>query len=159
MHPAIKRLRRLCRRWGGNLILLEEDNYQPLFWLSSGSKRDGFHEAPFASWHGLQWQAKLVFAAIEHVQVGPLIHEMGHVFASPSFPCNEYDFLGWEACVARSVRAYPTWSKQNWNYGTDDGPEWGELTRKQQSDLLAERIAVGKRLRIIGPRNQPLAIR
>ena len=165
MRAAITKLQALCRRWGGDLVLIPRDSYDNLFYTERKDsifpklRHRRMREAPFASWHGLHWEAKLVFATHEAAEVGPIIHEMGHVFAVPAYPGDEWHFLGWEALVARQIGAYETWSKENWNYGTNDGDEWGTLSRKQQQELLVERIADGKKLGIINRLGRPVAVR
>jgi hypothetical protein len=126
MDKHIHKLRAICQRWGGHLYLVTTEAYEKRFKDYDADDASLFSEAPFAHWHDINWSTKSIYATIDQVHPGSLIHEMGHVFADlqdPARPkmCDEYAWLGWEACLARWVGCYQIWSQQNANYGIDSG--------------------------------------
>lgn len=167
MNRAVKELQRLCRAWGGDLILMPRRAFELLeHYDRSGARM--FTPAPASSFHGLNWDAKLVFATHEDVNAGSVIHEMGHVFASDvsERDCDEWSWLGWEIRLAQQVGAYRVWSKQNEAYVMGDydglgvdGEEWGTITSGGRRAVARDRIAAGKRFRIINRSGRPIAIR
>jgi hypothetical protein len=164
LRSAVERLKLVCRAWGGNLIVMPRETFQRLDWGPSDPDVL-FTSAPAAGGHGLNWRAKLVFTTFEDADAGAIIHEMGHVFASPvnERKCDEFDWLGWEICLARQVGAYKTWSKQNAGYYLgnllDGAGEWGAITPVQEREVIRDRIQHGKKLGIIDRQGRARAIR
>ena len=129
-------LARLCRQWGGSLLVLAVDDFERCM------KNDEYSEAPFTSWHGINWSRREILAVDGRLDVGAVIHEMGHVFADIHFPGDEMSWLGWEIGTALSVGAYREWSRQNSNYSIDgDGTEWGMQTRSERRALVRDLLS------------------
>jgi transcription initiation factor TFIIIB Brf1 subunit/transcription initiation factor TFIIB len=83
--------------------------------------RQQLFEPPFDLASILNWQRKIIFvqkSATYGLSVGALIHELGHVVASPKNPdeCDEYAFLGWEWCVAKKIDCRRQWMKSMQRY-------------------------------------------
>lgn len=161
----LRALTHLCRQFGGRLCLVTQHEFDTLF---EGTTQDnhGLLEAPFADAHGLHWQEKTVYAVSGRERIGALIHEMGHVFASPHHPyhacpkCHEWDWLGWEIAVARQIRAMPTWSRDNANYVTDPGGiQWDTLSSPQRRSVVSKRLAVARERGLVGADGEPRSLR
>lgn len=159
---VVERLQRITSRWGGKLIVVSWGAFCELM-----NDRGLIELAPAATGLGLNWKDKLIFVAREHVNPGAIIHEMGHVFADREWPSNnEFDWLGWEICLARKAGCYRAWDKQNAGHGVFDvgitgieDNEWGYLTRPERQRITRDRIAYGIKTKIIDKNHSPLAIR
>lgn len=148
MHPAIPKLAKWCKRFGGSLVLLDNtDDFNRLFHdpdpfvfdRKTGQfkvipepvkKRHlGYHKAPATQWHGIHVQTKTVYAVhIEsspklHANAGAIIHEMGHLFADTNpnpEKSDELAWLGWEITLARLTSCYIVWDAQMTAYYLGD---------------------------------------
>jgi hypothetical protein len=162
---VIAKLKTLCRSWGGHLILLSREQ----FILLDKKGADDYSPSPFEAYSGLNWTKKVVYVDRLAATCGPTIHEMGHVFASPTHPeavdTHEFDFFGWEVCVANLVGAYQDWTASNGEYSvtnTDIGQRqenWQDLSQEAQTKLVAERTQWGIHKKLITPDYCPLAVR
>lgn len=171
VHPhaiarAFGRLEALCQRLGGSLQRVTPAEFEVL------KRQPGFSRAPASPGHGLDWDARRIYAVDSLINPGAIIHEMGHVFASdlPPYCSNEFDWLGWEIVVARHMRCYRQWSQQNKDYAINelvlggawiamDGDEWGDLSRAKQRLLARDRIAAAKQLGSLTRQGMPRALR
>lgn len=171
-NPAVCRLWRICKAWRGELKFVNHERYEELFAseLSTPSGMDsqralGYLDSPSARWHGLVWERKHIYVVPEHANPGTIIHEMGHVFAdygaNPE-DSDEWEWLGWEICMARWARCFKVWSEQNSTYGLGDeydSEDWGYISAKVRKSVIADRIAHGKAKGIIDKNNRPLSVR
>lgn len=111
MATEIDRLGWLCRAWGGKLLVVPEVEFDDL------SEAPGFSSAPFTSYDlGVLWNEKLI-VTVEGADWFNIIHEMGHVFASPSELGDEFEFFGWEYLLAQRVGDVKQWIAGNKDYG------------------------------------------
>jgi hypothetical protein len=148
---ALERLRALARGWGGDLQQIDLDS--PLWSLL-------IRNAPFSKSLGVDHARKIVYFT-DGFEIGEVIHEMGHVFASnrPDFS-EEYDFFGWEFLVAVEVDLVEEWVEAAGNYSVG-GPqyvEFGDMTREEQSDLLEERVQCAERIGLVRD-GKPVSVR
>lgn len=151
---SLSKLKRLARKWGGDVVELSRSDYDKL--------QSGFYEAPFTSYRlGVHHRSKTVYWS-EKVEVGEVIHEMGHVFASKRPPdlTEEWDFFGWEYILAKKVGALKEWTGSTSDYQvSEDGETFGGLTEAGRVVLLTERVSRAKALGLLSPRLSPLSIR
>jgi hypothetical protein len=159
----LRSLSRLCRRFGGRLAIISQERFNRLF---EGVPRHigGRCESPFTSAHGIHWRRKIIYSVQGREEVGSIIHEMGHVFADANHPdsgkCHEFDFFGWEITVARLTGASRVWSQQSSNYIIDEaGSEWGPLTPPGRRTVVAERIAIAKKIGTVTLCGSPRSVR
>lgn len=162
-------LARLCRRFGGRLAVISQRAYDTLFEQRVDHMYGGeeLSEAPFANAHGLWWKKKIVYAVRGRENVNNIIHEMGHVFASPHHPdcscreCHEWNWLGWEIVLARQIDAMPTWSYHNANYHTGEGGggQWGKLSPEKRRTVVEKRLAHAKKAGFIGANGELRSLR
>lgn len=155
----------LCRQFGGRLAIISQDAFDALFDRSAGRHSEGtLHEAPFTSAHGLHWNRKIIYTVRDREEVGSILHEMGHVFATAHHPdhpqCREFDFFGWELAIARQIGAARAWSRHNQNYCVDDtGAEWGTRSPRQKRRIIDDRLACARKIGILDAQNTPRSIR
>lgn len=162
----LRQLSRICRRFGGKLALISESTYKRLFKDGERDEED-LSDAPFAFRHGIWWSQKIVYAVRDTAEVGTIIHEMGHVFASPHHPhcacsqCHEWSWMGWEIALARQIGAGRTWSQQNENYavGERGNDTWGNLSPAQRRCITADRLKIAKKLGVVDTEGLPRSIR
>lgn len=159
---ALTYLSRLCRRWGGELVLMPASEFHAMRFNASWVD-DGLTMGPDSN-HGLDRSNRRVIAVEHRYNVGAIIHEMGHAFLSEATPSNdgEFDWLGWEIVLARRAGCYRTWSKQNAEYviNTDLGERtWSTLTVEQRRDLIVDRIDYAQSIGIVSQSGEPLCTR
>lgn len=166
----LQALTRLCRQFGGRLSILSSGEFDVLF-SRTGEKKtwrerdEVLQEAPFTDAHGLNWQRKIVYAVRGREEVGAIIHEMGHVFADRYPPddqkCQEWDWFGWEVALARKIGAVRVWSRHNSDYSTreDGSAPWKSLAQKQRRHVIADRLAIARKLGVIDASGAPLSLR
>ena len=163
-HDHLTALARFCRQMRGQLKIVSYDDFDDLFYPHD-SMCNGYFEAPFTSAHGLNWDRKIVYVVRGREEVGSIIHEMGHVFATQVGPedrqCREWDFFGWEYAIARQIGATRTWSRHNGNYNTGEGggDEWAVLSTRRRRRLLADRIGHAKKIGAIDADGLPRSVR
>jgi hypothetical protein len=169
MAREIQKLRALARRWGGDLVEVSEKEWDRLKETRVSHHGPGtrsFHEAPFTGRDlGVHWPSRRVIYHGE-VQWVEVIHEMGHAFATPKDPdsTDELDFFGWEYSLVKAIGAseyeWVTHNKDYGVYGVDEKVqgEFGDLSPKQQTELLKKLVAKGKELGIIDSRGRPLSV-
>ena len=159
----LRKLGRICRSLGGRLVLLPSPNIAFLDALethrnlstpdTSGSKLE----------YGIRWRRKLIYAVRDTDHIGYIIHEAGHVFAERFSPdhdkCDEWEWLGWEIAVARSIGAYREWSEQNCGYSVGDDGDWGGLSQTRQEEIAVERVAHAKKIGLLSKRGAPRSVR
>lgn len=155
----LRALSQVCRQFDGQLAVVTQQEFDTLFEDQGRRALDtdeGLCEAPFTDAHGLWWRRKIIYAVQGREEVGPLIHEMGHVFASPHHPyhdcstCHEWNWFGWEIILARQIGAYRSWSRQNVNYQTTEGgTTWGSLSTDQRRAVITERLTCAQRSGLI----------
>ncbi len=157
MTRALAYLSNLCRRWGGELVLVSADDYYNL------SRVSGWTSHPLG-FHAINVAKRTILANRKRVDPGTVIHEMGHVFLAEGDPRTTFepDWLGWEIVLARRARCYRTWSAQNAGYelGFEDYfGSWGELDSQTARRLIAACIADAKALGIVSRDGEPLCTR
>jgi len=156
---------RLCRRWGGRMRLFHTSTA----FYDYIDENDGASEAPFAGAAGIgfNWEKKeiLAFDCAVVGRIGGLIHEMGHIFASPSdpdgrHPPQEFDFFGWEISVAKMLGVFDAWSASNGNYViTESGTTWAQCGAVERKCIVEERTDVARRIGLLDRWMRPVAIR
>lgn len=161
-HPLVY-LSRLCRRWGGSLVLMPEPEFRALNFNARAT--NGLTQAPDDN-HAIDWPNWKVLAVADRVNPGAVIHEMGHLFLAEGAPktTDEPDWLGWEIVLARRAGCYRTWSKQNADYFIDDwngqpGCDWDQFEPAQRRRLIIDRIAYAKKIGIVSRSGVPLCTR
>jgi hypothetical protein len=145
-----KKLERLIQRWGGQLIRLTGEQFYYI------ERTPGVSAAPFIADYAVHYEKRQIFCVTPIWYY--LIHEMGHVFASPSMKASEYDFLGWEFLLARQLKGVDAWLRSNADYGVSPDADLGGLSKSEVAELLADRVEDGKRQGIIR-RGRPVSIR
>ncbi len=148
---SLAALQELARQWGGDVVEVSFDD--PLW--------DKLDVSPFSAWLGVDYPNKRVYGTKE-ADLGEIIHEMGHVFASRRSTnfSEEYDFFGWEFAVAQKVGLVGEWLESSGNYsvGCTDFAEFEVLTPDQQSDLLEERVQYAVSIGLIVD-GEPVSVR
>jgi hypothetical protein len=166
----LRALARICRAFGGQLAIVSQSAYDAIFLDESDHIFGGnkLHDAPFTSAHGLHWGKKIIYAVRGREEVGGIIHEMGHVFASCHHPehscaeCHEWDWFGWEIALARQIDATRTWSRNNVNYSTKSkyGIQlWGKLTPHKRRYIVDNRLALARERGILDENDHPRSVR
>ena len=69
--------------------------------------------------------------------------------------------------MARRIGAWDAWSRQSGNYhlgaginsGVGNGKDWSELSAKERSFIIDDRLAHAKKIGIVGKRGAPRSIR
>jgi len=156
----IRALARICRQFGGRLTILSQRAFDALFnqRVDHIYGNEELSEAPFTDAHGLWWRKKIIYAVRGRENVNNIIHEMGHVFASPHHPdcscreCHEWNWLGWEIVLARLIDAMPTYSYHNARYalGEGGGSQWGKISSERRRAIVADRITYARQAGFIG---------
>jgi len=153
----VRRLARLCLKWGGELRRVSSDEYDR--WMA---RRFSYSEAPFSSnMIGVAWKKKWVITS-GTILWTDVIHEMGHVFASKKSPetSDEWAFFGWEYALVKHVRGpFDVWKENNKDYAVNDGGLFGHLRADQIATLLKERTGAARELGLLDKRGRPVAIR
>lgn len=151
-------LSRLCRRWGGELVMLGGREFDAICYL-----QPGVSQSPDGA-HAIDIRSRRVMAHDRFADAGAVIHEMGHLFLKEGDPrrTRELDWLGWEITLARRARCFRIWDAQNEAYqipfeGGDY--EWGSLTFVERGRLIAERIDYAMSLGIVSQDGEPLCTR
>jgi hypothetical protein len=152
----LARLQDLARSWGGGIVELLEDDK---LW-----EADHINASPFSFKLGLDHAHKTIYI-LEGAELGGIIHEMGHVFASAAEPSRsvEYEFFGWEFVVAAKIGIVEEWIESVGDYtvGGDHNAgivDFKDMTIDEQSDLIEERVQHARTLGlVIG--EEPIAIR
>lgn len=161
---AIDFLAGMCARWGGSLDLLSDQEWHAE--VAAGIRRPGFSVFPGMEGgdaHALDWLAKRVLVARLRAAIQPIIHEMGHVFASLSAPDDsgdEFAFCGWEVAVARAAGCFGAWARglAEVHYQVGDA-DWGDLSTEDRHDVITERLGEAERLGLIDEHHRPLSVR
>ena len=163
-----------CKRLGGSLESRPYKYFRAFYsWAPPGRFRnDNFSLAPFAGKKlnigVLYGQQKIFYCG--KFEVSNFIHEMAHVFASAKPPdsSEEFEFLGWEYAVARKLGCIRAWKKGMAGYGVSacqingveiDVDEFSQLSHVQVNELLAERLKIAKKNKLVSKTGQPLSIR
>lgn len=168
---ALRRLGRLCRSWGGDLVRTSRVAWNERFSPGGALVDDGVNgnwPAPFIDWHGFHYASAIIYVVHGIESPGAIIHEMGHLFADDFLHSgNEFDFFGWEVAVARYAGCYEEWDKQNAGYAVrmpedalNDYPsvDWGMLSPGDKQRVEINRTERAKQLGLITADAMPLAI-
>jgi hypothetical protein len=163
-NTCIKKLRNLAQKWGGKLVELSRDDFDTRFGGKDPNNLrypKGLYNAPFSSHDlGIHWAKKQVIYSLP-AEWPEIVHEMGHVFACKKNPgrSDESTFLGWEYAVALYIGGpMNEWDNCMGDYGVE-GQEYGSLSKAEQQEVLAERLAFAKKKGLIAQDGTPLAIR
>lgn len=161
-HPIyVKRLAAKCASWGGELRVMPPSLWRGLI-REAQNTVGGLEVAPFDSLHGVDWGAKVVYAVDKYVDIGAVIHEMGHVFASMAPPntSTEFDFFGWEVALARELGCYRQWSTGSASYSvTGAGDPWASQAPQEKRQIIRERHDHARLLGLLDKRGNAIAIR
>jgi len=183
MCREIKRLRKLCQKWGGDLIELSSEAFDQvrncsrlgrLRSIEEPPQQDSikyalsnmdFYEAPFTKGLGVDWKNKIIFYTGE-VKWSYIIHEMGHVFASNKTPdmSEEWDFFGWEIAVARFIKArMREWRTNQADYNVPYGEggtcvAFGGLTYQDQCRVMSGAVQLSTEEKLIR-KGAPVSVR
>ena len=157
---AIQRLSDQARAWGGKITIVSEGD----FW--SVVKQPGWTFPPEVG-HALHYQTKEILVMRSDMNAGIIVHEMGHAFADLSLPhaSNEWNWLGWEICLARNMDCYRNWSTSTreyiveWTIGSKSWPAWKDLPSRQKQRVAEDRIQRALELGLITASREPIAIR
>lgn len=155
----LTRLQVFARQLGGELRIVDGETYNQCSHLKN------FAENPFRPDMGLDYKKKIVYATAE-AHPGALIHELGHVFATPYGPhhrrCNELRWLGWEIAVARHLQMERVWQRHMaiGYFITDLNSRryLGEWTQLDQERIATSALAFARLQGIISRRNVPNAL-
>jgi len=164
MAREIQKLRRLARKWGGDLIRVSKAKWAEFKEEKLTDRTHPFYEAPFTSNDlGIHWPTRRVVYCGE-VHWPEVIHEMGHTFATNECPDHdeEFNWFGWEYALAKHIGGnIAEWVHHNKDYGIfdDASGEFGDMTPKAREKLLRERIAKGQELGIIDAKGRPLPVK
>jgi hypothetical protein len=164
--PELTRVITLARRRGACVRVVNQEAWD------SASMHSAWHDAPFSHWSlAINEQERAVYVLATdalHTEVaGSIIHELGHLHASPRREsvsyADEYGWMAWEIAVAREARVRGVWDLAMKDYGLGstpaglahlDGMEWGEITRGEQRAIIADRMKVARRRGIVDPRGR-----
>jgi len=157
-HKHIFQLQKLCRYWGGDLIICDS-------WFEIPTSNSNYHEAPFTrNVLGQNWKQKKIycFSSVLWVEV---IHEMAHVFVQKQNPervsgDDEFDVWGWEWAVRKYIKGSIKdflWSNRDFQFG--DGRPLKSLRRKGQLKMMKDRLDFAKKIGIVTKDGRPIAIR
>jgi hypothetical protein len=155
----LKALAYVCKDFGGRLAIVAQREFDRVFDTEKSTWKDEEQSAsPFTDAHGLWWSRKVVYAIEGRERIDAIIHEMGHVFASPHPPhhecreCHEWNWFGWEIALARQIGAARAWSRGSASYQTGEYgyTAWSKLTPKQRRGVVADRLAHACKIGILG---------
>jgi hypothetical protein len=194
------RLTAKAREWGGDIRATSANflaNNRVHKWrMNRATMKDGLLEipmdvppisiAPTSNALALDWEKKIVYYVprmIEAWDVGFLIHEMGHIFATTDDVKNsvEEDWLGWGYLLAKEVRGIRIWRRVLDGYALwagealpetftesrawkkvyvdgDDAIDVGALNREAFHMLMKNRISVATKLGCV-KRGKAIAVR
>lgn len=143
-------LDRCIRAWGGQLTILSRDAYKRVL----AEDQEDINQAPFDSNYSIDWCKGIVYAVKDHLAIPPILHEMGHIFASKFPPfhenCDELTWFGWEYAFAKRLKVVSKWIASNHEYGLGylyDGPgcDLGELCNQGRAEVFAAALEVSRR--------------
>jgi hypothetical protein len=163
MPREIQKLRRLARKWGGDLVGVTQKEWGALKEERLTDRTHPFHEAPFSSRDlGVHWPSRRVIYCGE-VEWTEVVHEMGHVFATNANPddADELEFFGWEYTVVKFIGAsVDEWVKHNKDYGIHENEhrEFGDIPPKARGKLLQDLVQRGKDAGIIDAKGRPQSV-
>lgn len=153
---GLARLQELSRSWGGRIVQLSSKRI-----LQRRLRYISFAPATNLA---VDYEEKTVYVC-EKESLGNIIHEMGHVFASPCCPAKseEYNFFGWEFMVAVKTDLVPEWLESTGDYavggdGIENIVDFKDMTIDEQSDLIEERVQYARGLGLVVG-EEPIAIR
>lgn len=111
--------------------------------------------SPFSSFCGIDWKAKKLYLTDE-ADPGDLIHELAHLLATdkPLKKQEEFDFFGWEYILAKQLGVYDWWLGTIQNYYVTPEREFGELSQKEQRQVLRERKEYALKMGMINKDNK-----
>lgn len=144
--------RYICRRvaaWGGEVEIVPHDAFR------AGDLPASWSDCPFGS-AAINYRSRQVLIS-EEESVSVLVHELGHVFASPCGPnsrrCEEPPFLGWEMRLATEAGCFQEWLDGMADYGISfEGSMYdiGDLDQDAQLRLMEFSVRRSARLGLIG---------
>lgn len=154
----IQHCQRIAERLGGKLEFVSEEAYEVL-------RQDPFvSDCPFSDGLAVNYEKKTVYVWLDGLaddEVGSILHELGHVLASPDEPhvSNELPFMGWEYSLAKSFKGEAAWFLSCQYYVIDaEGTEFRELTPSRRRAFLEERLEEAKKRGLI-KRGRAVSIR
>jgi len=163
VNDAVKRCKALAQELGGNVKLIDHLLICDKLVTS---------RCPFSNHLGVNWNEKIVYVSnmADISDIGGMIHEMGHVFASNKPPdrSEEFMFFGWEYAAAKSIGLLKLWSKGTNNYvvGSDSLPpghyvttQWGDLNSFDKSFVIKDRLKLAIKNKMVAKDLYPLTIR
>lgn len=158
--PLLARFINKFSVFGGTLKLISPKEYTANY--ADKSTCSDFYHCPLSSYLGIDWIKVQLVGVRSNLNVGAVIHEMGHLFASntnPSDTDTEFDFFGWEIALARELRCYSLWSTDSANYIIDDGVYWGRASIAVQREVAAEQLTKAKQRGLVNARGRATSLR
>jgi len=163
MAREIQKLRRLARKWGGDLVKVGDKEWGAIKEERLTNRTHPFYEANFTHLDlGVHWPTRRIIYRGE-VLWAEVIHEMGHTFATENDPdsTDEWEWFGWEYALVQLIGGnVEEWVKHNKDYQISEhgGDLFGDLRPRTREKVLAERVAHGKEIGIIDARGRPRAV-
>lgn len=161
---AINVLKEIAKSWGGVIEVVSTGEFEP-FGALSDDLHNGWTRPP-ENGHALHYETRRMVVDRKLACAGTIIHEMGHAFVDESNPeeADEWDWFGWEICLARKVGCYRRWSKSSRHYIVTVNPgedliSWKRLTSSQKAAVTDERIKHAIKIGIVDPNGDPRAVR
>lgn len=158
---AIKALSDIAASWGGSVHLISMDLW---YEIKKECVNGNAWTAPPEDGHYLNYKTKEFRLSADLGNAGVLIHEMGHCFASFVAPDDsaEWDWFGWEICLAKQVGCYDIWSKSCREYvvgGEYRSHTWGGLSCREKDVISRDRVAYAKKRLLVTEDDKPIPIR
>jgi hypothetical protein len=160
----LQRLRKMAREWGGRIVH-SPDQFRKI--QEDLDKRFDLDTpislCPFDDDLAIDHARRLIVMRLAEPNLGNLIHEMGHVFASKIAPrdSEEWPFFGWEYMVAKQAGCLSNWLKSTENYlviAKHGNIEFKYLDTFDKRRMLAERIRKARKLGLL-KRGIPVSVR
>lgn len=148
-------LKSFLGRFGAGLSFLSEENFQ--------ARQEALKEAPFAVGLGIDFTAREIlvnqffFDSDPERFLGNIIHEAGHLLVTGDVTTQEWDFFGWEFCVAVETGTVDEWLLSSDDYCVGGEDDFGALTLDERSDILEERVQRALTLGYLNKDGSPLA--
>ena len=135
------RLAAQTKAWGGSLSIVSERQFL------ENSRRPEW-TCPPEEGHAIHYPTKAIICTQREMNVGTIVHEMGHVFAdlNPPDKADEWHWMGWEICLARQAGCYRQWSKSarhyrvEWEQADKSWPYWKNLPAHGKQLVASNRI-------------------
>jgi hypothetical protein len=136
---SVRYITSVARRGQSRIEIVPTDDFSSK--LDDIYGQPGWSDCPFAS-ATIHYKTRRVLIS-DDAPVAALIHELGHVLASPYPPdderCTEPPFLGWEARLAMEAGCFQEWLDGMQDYGIEFEGSYvdiGDLTPDEQLRMI-----------------------